>query len=722
MIRPIIRVALDIPLDDLYDYLPPKELTSEALTTEIGDDWLGCRVIVPWQNRELVGIVWAIAESSPIPLEKIRPIVRRIDHTTLFDSTWRNMVAFTAQYYQAYIGEVALPAVPKPLKHLTKQWQGETPFLPTLTRFINKIESSEKAAKIAQAKSVASLATHLSQPHASHLPVLTDEQQHVVSHITGLMALHEGQVHGTRHAPIVLQGITGSGKTEVYLRLVAQALQHNRQVLLLVPEINLTPQLIERVQRRFPQHVIACLHSDISDGQRAKAWLLANLGHAQIVLGTRLAVFTPLPCLGLIVIDEEHETSFKQQEGVRYSARDLAIWRAQQVGCPIVLGSATPSLETWHAAISGKYQHLRLTQRAVSQAQLPTLSLIDLREHPPQKGLSAPLLEAIQGCLARQEQVILFHNRRGFAQVLTCTACGWLSRCRQCDAYMTYHTQPQRRMLCHHCGWQHRVPLHCPSCGNADILPLGQGTQQLEAVIQQHFPAAVIARMDRDTTRHKGDSQAILQQVHEGHADILIGTQMIAKGHDFQRVTLVGVLQSDSGLYNHDFRAPERLFALLSQVAGRAGRTGLMSQVLIQTRFPEHPLFAYLLKHDFDGFAAQQVEERQQVYLPPFRYHAMLRVTDGDEVKLMEWLKTVRIALSESEALRDKAVIVSPPISAAMPKLEQQYRAYLLLEADQRRVLQQYLVQMKCLLKQMSTTKCLPAIHHWLIEVDPIEW
>ncbi|VVE40389.1 primosomal protein N' [Pandoraea capi] len=526
-------------------------------------------------------------------------------------------------------------------------------------------------------------------------------------------------------APFLLYGVTGSGKTEVYLRAVAEAL-HTRasrdaQVLVLVPEINLTPQLEGVFRARFPDETLVTLHSGLAEGERARHWLAAHRGEARIVLGTRLAVMASMPHLRLIVVDEEHDPSYKQQEGLRYSARDLAIWRANRLRIPVVLGSATPSLDSWNRAEQGRYVRLAMPERATPDAVLPRVSLIDMeierkRQRVVHEGLSQPLLAAIRARLEAGEQSLLFLNRRGYAPVLNCDACGWISDCRRCSAHMVLH-KPERRLRCHHCGAEARIPHACPDCGNLDLAPLGRGTQRIEEALAEHFPDARLARIDADSTRRKGSAQALFAQVHAGEVDILIGTQMVAKGHDFRNVTLVGVVNADSALFSHDFRAAERLFAQLMQVAGRAGRAARADgpgDVLIQTRYASHPLFASLMRHDYAGFAAQQLEERRVALLPPYTHQALLRAEARKLDDAMTFLKQAR-EIAATPALHDSRISLWDPVPMTMVRIAGTDRAQLVVESPHRGALQRFLTQW------MSELRGLKAPVRWHLEVDPLE-
>lgn len=522
--------------------------------------------------------------------------------------------------------------------------------------------------------------------------------------------------------PFLLYGVTGSGKTEVYLRAVAEALrERDAQVLVLVPEINLTPQLEGVFRARFPGETLVTLHSGLAEGERARHWLAAHRGEARIVLGTRLAVMASLPHLRLIVVDEEHDPSYKQQEGLRYSARDLAIWRANRLRIPVVLGSATPSLDSWRRAEQGRYVRLAMPERATPDAVLPRVSLIDMDierklQRTVHEGLSQSLLAAIRARLEAGEQSLLFLNRRGYAPVLNCDACGWISDCRRCSAHMVLH-KPERRLRCHHCGAESRIPHACPDCGNLDLAPLGRGTQRIEEALAEQFPDARLARIDADSTRRKGSAQALFAQVHAGEVDILIGTQMVAKGHDFRNVTLVGVVNADSALFSHDFRAAERLFAQLMQVAGRAGRAARADgpgDVLIQTRYASHPLFASLMRHDYAGFAAQQLEERRVALLPPFTHQALLRAEARRLDDAMTFLKQAR-EIAATPALHDARISLWDPVPMTMVRIAGTERAQLVVESPHRGALQRFVTHW------MSELRALKAPVRWHLEVDPLE-
>jgi primosomal protein N' (replication factor Y) len=508
----------------------------------------------------------------------------------------------------------------------------------------------------------------------------------------------------------LIHGVTGSGKTEVYLRVIAAAIADGRQALVLVPEISLTPQLVDRFRRRFSSGVMV-VHSGLADSERRDAWRAAHGGQARIIIGTRSAVFTSLPKLALIVVDEEHDASYKQQEGFRYSARDLAVVRARRAGVPIVLGSATPSLETLENAATGRYAKHLLPQRP-GAAQAPHMSLVDLRRHASDQGLSTPAMQAMEHHLKAGGQIIVFLNRRGYAPSLFCSACGWIAPCAHCDARMTLHRRAQQ-LRCHHCGAQSAVPTTCGSCGQA-LNPVGQGTERVEETLARLFPQAPLARLDRDTASARGAVQTVLDRVHSGEARILIGTQMLTKGHHFPEVSLVVILDADQGLFASDFRATERLAQTITQVAGRAGREARAGEVLIQTQFPEHPLLNRLLREGYEGFSASALAERREAGWPPYSRLAMLRAEAKDSAGLDAFL---RAAADASRSLSEPTVQVLGPASALIARRADHYRAHLLIETAARSTLQRFL---KGWLPQVEKLPKVPGLR-WSIDVDPLE-
>ncbi|MDR0578538.1 MAG: primosomal protein N' [Candidatus Accumulibacter sp.] len=667
---PVVRVALGVPLRRLFDYLAPP---GETLTPED----VGRRARVGFGARSRVGVIVALAETSELPAERLKPVEAVLRDLPALPPDWFRLTEFCASYYQIPLGEVMLST------------------LPALLRRVDPPQA--RAPRRA-----------LKPPAAREAPELTGEQRRALARVAA---------DGPGFHAYLLHGVTGSGKTEIYLRLAERALAAGRSVLLLVPEINLTPQLEARVASRFPGTGLTSLHSELAEAARARNWKAALEGRARIVLGTRLAVFAPMPDLGLIVVDEEHDASFKQQDGMRYSARDVAVLRARQRGVPVVLGSATPSLESWaNAADPGtpaRYTLLTLAERAVAGARLPVVRRIDARREKPRDGFSAALLAAIEKRLERGEQSLVFLNRRGYAPVLACVQCGWTSRCHRCAANLVLHLA-DGRLRCHHCGFECRVPRACPTCGNQDIQPFGRGTQRLEAALAERFPQARILRVDRDSAKSRKQWEALLERIHAGDADILVGTQMLAKGHDFPKLTLVGVLGADVSLFAADWRAPERLFAQLMQVAGRAGRAELPGEVLIQTQFPEHPLYAALARHDYPAFAAAQLEERRQAGFPPYTHQAMLR---AEAPRMADAIAFLAAARAWPPAAAHPGVTLYDPVPMRLARRADLERAQLLAESPSRPALQAFLAEWNDALESIKA----PSSLRWHLEVDPLE-
>ena len=691
----IARVALDLPLPELFDY------TLHADSPICPGDW----VIVPWGRSRRVGLVAALADSTTVPSDRLRLLEERLPGMPRMPADWLELIGFGSRYYHAGFGELALPAVPKLLRTVPGARSRGSPVLRARERFEASLPKPPEPDRSSDSERV-----------------LTPGQIEALSQIQSCVG----------HAVFLLHGITGSGKTEVYFRWLEALLARDQaaQALVLVPEIALTPQFAQRIRERFPMLPLAILHSDMPDAERAAHWLAAAEGRARIVLGTRLAVLVPLPALVAVVVDEEHDASFKQQEGARYSARDLAIALAARRGLPIVLGSATPSLESWHAARRGRYRLVSLRERA-SGASLPLVQRMALRGARVQHGLTDPAIAAINETVARGEQALIFLNRRGYAPVLNCGACGWLSRCDQCDAYRVMHrvgasvtaeSPPQRyRLVCHHCGADQPVPRSCPECGNVDLAGLGRGTQRLEEGLQSLFPGARIGRLDRDVARRRGAAQKMLDAAHAGEVDLLVGTQMLAKGHDFRRLTLVVVVDADAALFAADFRAPERLFATLMQVAGRAGRHHAASRVLIQTRFPEHPVFVALAAHDFDRFAADQLTEREQASLPPFVHQALLTVQARSADDTIAFLADARNRLLSADTdppIPDAvlaALTVCDPVPMPLAQMRGLARAQMLIESPSRPALHAALGPWLAALREQRHPG------RWQLVVDPLE-
>ncbi len=667
----IVRVALDVPLRRYFDYLA-------SATEPISHDDIGYRVRVPFGRQSKIGIIVATDTVSERPVDQLKAIETVLRDVPRLPTDWFRLAEFCAGYYHGAIGQVMLATLPAALRSLS-------------------------AAKARSAKRRASCPAE-----AQIAPALTADQQ---------AALNAIEAHGDGFKAFLLHGVTGSGKTEVYLRLIERTLVRGRQALLLVPEINLTPQLETRIAARFPAARLVSLHSELGDAARSRHWRAAHSGEARIVLGTRLAVFTPMPVLGLIIVDEEHDTSFKQQDGLRYSARDLAVYRARQNDIPVVLGSATPSLESWANATGNggreRYHLLSLGGRAVPGAGLPAIRCIDTRVDRLHDGLTIPLLSAIESRLARGEQSLLFLNRRGYAPVLACAACGWVSHCPACAANLVLHLA-DRRLRCHHCGHQTTLPRACPTCGNQDLGAFGRGTQRLEAALRERFPQARILRVDRDAAGTRRQWEMLATQIENGEADILVGTQMLAKGHHFPQLTLVGAVAPDAALFAADGRASERLFAQLMQVAGRAGRAERHGEVLLQTRYPDHPLYAALARHDYAGFAAEQLAERRQSGFPPYTFQAMLRAEAENIADSLAFLNTAKRAVS---AEKYPQIILYDPVPMRLARRARLERGQLLVESLSRRALQHFLADWLNILEHCKH----PAHLRWHLEVDPLE-
>jgi primosomal protein N' (replication factor Y) len=728
----ILQVALDTPLRRVFDYHPP---TESGAAQELPPR--GVRVLVPFGRQRLIGILVGIVSESAVPHLKLKAALEFLDERPVYDPVTFELLRWAAEYYHHPIGEVYAAALPvnlrsgQPAIESTEHWTltaaGFSELaLPTSRRAPQQrallawlaehsgataIEVSE-VFKVEQLKSLAGRgwieAQRREGPGATSAVVfhpgelaLTGAQTQAVDTI--LTALGSFSAH-------LLYGVTGSGKTEVYLRVIAAAIANGGQALVLVPEIALTPQLVDRFRRRFSAGV-AVMHSGLTDSERRDSWRAAFSGQARIVIGTRSAVFTSLPKLALIVVDEEHDASYKQHEGFRYSARDLAVMRARSAAVPIVLGSATPSLETLENAASGRYAKHLLPQRPGS-ARPPKMTLVDLRRHAAEQGLSTPAIQAIEQHLQAGGQVIVFLNRRGYAPSLFCNSCGWVAPCAHCDARMTLHRRAQK-LRCHHCGWQAPIPSICANCSQA-LLAVGQGTERVEETLTRLFPTAPLARLDRDTAAARGSVEKVLDRVHSGAARILVGTQMLTKGHHFPEVTLVVILDADQGLFASDFRATERLAQTITQVAGRAGREARAGEVMIQTEFPEHPLLNRLIGEGYESFAASALQERREAAWPPFSRLALLRAEAKDTAELDAFLGR---AADAGRLLKDAAVKILGPATALIARRADHFRAHLLIETAQRSTLQRFLTSW------LPQVEALPASKgvRWSIDVDPLE-
>lgn len=667
---------------------------------------VGHLVRVPFGKREVLGVVWRVHAQAPSHLTQsaVKNVTVVLDGVSPLSTHWLQLVQFTAQYYQRTLGEVAMAALPPQLRDLTHV---------QLARRLKKTDVSEDAIKA-----------------ALETPWPLSEQQ---TQVLAQMADTSG--------PFLVHGATGSGKTEVYLQAVARCLAENpeAQALMMVPEINLTPQLEERVKARFGEHGVVSMHSGMTGPQRLKSWLAAHNGTARIVLGTRMSIFASMPHLKWIVVDEEHDASYKQQEGARYSARDLAVYRARLEGAKVILGSATPSLESWHhsrpAAEGGRYLRLQMPAR-IGAGKLPFVRRVDMNHQPRKTVLSAPLIAAIQERVAKGEQSMLLLNRRGYAPVLHCADCDWKSECAHCSAFRVFH-KIDRTLRCHHCGFTERVPRACPACGNADIAPMGRGTEQLEEHLAELLAdvkrpdgqAVRVMRIDADSTKLKGALEAQLADVHSGDVDVLIGTQMIAKGHDFRHITLVAAINPDGALFSSDFRAPERLFALLMQAGGRAGRDAAQSassEMWVQTFHPSHPLFEALKKHDYPAFAEQQLKERLEAGLPPSSFQALIRCDARMQTVAQAFLNKGNAHL-QSLAQDDAQlaalmaeVSVFPAVPMSIQRVANVERAQMLLESTSRQSLHKVLDLLQACLHETRANPEHKGLIRWLVDVDPL--
>lgn len=661
--KTFLRIALPTPLRRVFDYLPPQDIDLNTLIP-------GCRVRVPFQSRQLVGILTDVVQESDVPYGRLKRAYEILDNESLFPKDIYALCQWAAEYYHYSLGEVLSSALPVLLR------KGKP-----LEKKKRKMQPSSNPDK----------------PLALNIA-----QQQAVDHICAAKNTFK---------TFLLDGVTGSGKTEVYLQSIADILQANQQVLVLVPEISLTPQTIERFRARFSTSTTIALHSGLSDQERLQAWMAARDGEANIIIGTRSAIFTPFANLGLIIVDEEHDTSFKQQDRFRYHARDLAILRASIKQIPIVLGSATPALESLSNVERARYTYLSLPERA-GRAALPTFKLLDLRQTETKEGLSEELLNHMRVQLDAGNQVMLFLNRRGFAPVLYCTECAWIVNCKRCDARMIYHNKPAK-LKCHHCDAQRPIPTQCEACQQKTLAPVGYGTQRLEETLAQIFPDVPIIRVDRDNTRRKGAMQDLITQIHAEKKAILLGTQMLAKGHHFPQVTLVGIIDADTGLFSADFRAAEQMGQLLLQVSGRAGRAELAGNVLIQTRYPDHPLLQTLIHSGYAEFARTLLTERKQALLPPFSYFAIFRAEAHAVETAQQFLTVIK---QQSAKFADKIQVMGPT-PAVIAKRKGMHCQHLLIKSEKRSSLQHFLkITLEYIEKQGFTQPV-----KWVLDVDPVD-
>ncbi len=729
----ILKVALDVPLDRVFDYA-----TIEP-NTQIGQ-----YVIVPFGPRKMIGVVVGISNTTLIESKKLKSIIR-CDPEVIFDEQSFKLFQFCSQYYHYPLGQTIMSAVPSRLKKLNTKGMVKkylyrlTPkvfalgidALPPRQMLLKRIvmalidatqldEASLRSISSTWKKSIETLdemgwiekeeaklddKVFLQAP----IPALNLDQKKALDAILA---------RNKEFIPWLLYGITGSGKTEVYIRLIEEVLKKDyAQVLVLVPEINLTPQLESRFRSRFEKYKLITLHSHLTDNERLLNWRLAKEGKAQIVIGTRLSIFTPMPQLSLIIIDEEHDASFKQQEGLRYHARDVAVFRAKSKNIPIVLGTATPSLETWFNTTKikapKKFGFIKLTSRAVKDSTLPEIKCIDISKSTFTKGFSPYLIEAIRDRLNKKQQSLIFINRRGFAPVLLCSACQWTGKCTRCSSRLVVHLN-QKRLRCHHCGYDEKIPQQCPTCGNADLYPTGQGTQRVEETLKEFFPEARILRVDRDSTRTKEALNDLFLRMKDREIDILIGTQMLSKGHDFPYLSLVGVLDTDQALYSSDFRASERLFSQLMQVSGRAGRANIKGEVYIQTAFPHHPLFEALKTHNYEHFANELLKERELAELSPFTFLVLLKAEAHQLTSVMQFLND---AMQKAQDLSHHVTVYNP-VRPIMERLKGMERAQLVIQASSRIALQKLLDDWVPYLRENKLGQKVK----WIVDVDPFDF
>lgn len=734
----ILRVALNSPLRTLFDYLPPDNCGREHFAP-------GQRLQVPFGKSSVrTGIIISLAETTQVPKHKLKKALVMLDETPLFPAKHLKLIEWASDYYHHPVGDVVFTSIPSSLRkgkaavikqeiiwrltaygrtyegrlnpdelsrakkqlaifHFIKQHQDGV----SQTRIQNEFENAraplnELTVKNLIEKTTATEKSDETVPYQNDKAwtlKLNKEQQNAIDKITS----------STAYNAFLLNGITGSGKTEVYLHLIRHILASDKQVLVLIPEIGLTPQFIDRIKERFGENVVV-LHSGLSESERLIAWLKARDGTAFVVLGTRSVIWTPMPKLAMIIVDEEHDLSYKQQDGLRYSARDLALIRGQREKIPVLLGSATPSMESMKNAKDGRYQELLLSKR-VSNAKLPDIQIHDVRNEKMHGAISQYLLDNIKQCLHNRQQTLLFLNRRGYAPVIMCHDCGFISQCPRCNVYMTFHKH-KNRLHCHHCQHSELLPSICPDCSGQQIIEVGHGTERLEESLAELLPTAKILRIDRDSTRRKDAMKKMLGDIHAGDADILIGTQMLAKGHHFPNVTLVGIVDADRGLFSVDFRASERMAQILMQVSGRAGRGDSPGTVIVQTHYPEHPLLNKLALHDYQQFTKILLEERQQTQLPPFSFQALIRAESNQQTVAINFLNIARTKLQN---LTQGKLEIYGPVSAPMEKRAGRFRYQLIIQAEYRRTIKKFLGPWIENLDQLPEARKV----RWSVDVDP---
>ena len=731
----IVRVAVPSPLRRLFDYLVPAEMVTDAPPSALQP---GCRVKVTFGRREVTGLIIECADTSTFALEKLKPVTQLIDVEPLLPASLFRLFIWASRYYQHPIGDALFSTLPTllrkgalPPEQGQKCWQLSTfgkglgpdslKQAPKQRAVIDKLLAE---GVVSDEQLVALFSRAVLKPLEEKLLIESSNQCIPEVALDKLLRQDNLTLYPSQKQALeaidhhhfncsLLDGVTGSGKTEIYLQSIEKTLRYERQALVLIPEISLTPQTEKRFRDRF--HVpIVTLHSGLTDKQRLNAWMQARSGQAKIILGTRSAIFTPLKAPGLIILDEEHDPSYKQQEGFRYSARDLAVIRAQQEHIPIILGSATPSLESLNNCHAGRYQHLVLSTRAGNAVQ-PDWQVIDLKTERSNAGIAATTLMAIDQTLKNNHQVLVFLNRRGFAPAMLCHQCGWTAECQHCDSRLTVH-RARSRLICHHCDFQQRVPQQCPSCLSRELIAAGEGTERSEAFLQQYFPDTTVLRVDRDSTRKKGAMQEVFNTADSGESCILVGTQMLAKGHHFENVTLVAVLDADSGLFSPDFRSHERMGQLLTQVAGRSGRGIARGRVIVQTHQPDHPLLALLISQGYGHFARQLLPQRELSQLPPFRHMSVIRAESHRPDEADAFLRLAR-KIAEKLQVPTPALSYLGPLPALMEKRAGRFRYVLRIDADQRPALQVLLSAVAVELENHKDSRRV----RWSIDVDPQE-
>lgn len=736
----IIKIAIPCPLYKTFDYRLPSSLGNHKIQA-------GIRVRVPFGRQQLTGIILEEITHTDVPAEKLKSISAILDDNSLLPADILQLLFWAAKYYVHPLGEVLQTALPvylrnndDPTPSLTEYWRIRPSAELTDEEILQSLKRAPKQKQLYQLLNDSNICDTDTGLDADKLNDITENWRSAIKSLVSKQLVEQYEKpallhsentdaaavelnqeqkdavsaienHAQQHAVHVLNGITGSGKTEVYLALCQSILAAGKQVLVLVPEIGLTPQLTQRFLQRLNTSIVV-LHSAMNDRQRYAAWHAAASNQAKLVIGTRSSIFTPMPKLGLVIIDEEHDGSYKQQDGFRYNARDLAILRAKNRKIPVVLGSATPSLETLNNINEHRYEVHYLRQRA-NKKQLPKIALVNLCNQKLHEGMAETLLDKIRQHLAAQGQVLLFINRRGFAPLLMCHDCGWTTTCQRCDAHMTFHKR-RNQLHCHHCGAQRVAPTQCEACGSDDIVAIGAGTERIEHYLQEHFPDTQVSRIDRDTTRNKGSLEAKLEKAHSGESGILVGTQMLAKGHDFPNVTLVAILDTDQALFSADFRASEHLAQLITQVSGRAGRAEKTGEVLIQTHHPEHPLLQTLLHSGYQSFAKAALQERQAAGLPPARHLAVLRCESVASEAAQTFLEQ---AAELAHQVNNSELELFGPIPAPMERRAGRYRYQIMLQSKQRKFLHQLLSWWVPQLQQFVSARKV----RWSIDVDPYD-